>query len=79
MPGFDFDATPKEQVIAMLGNMPDDLTFEDIQYHIDVLESWNLSEQSIREGRVYTQAEVEERMERLLARLEQEARERDNR
>jgi hypothetical protein len=38
MPQVDFDATPKEQVIAMLRHLPDDLTFVDIQYHVYVRE-----------------------------------------
>lgn len=31
-------STPKEEVSAMLGNLPDDASYEDIQYHLYVLE-----------------------------------------
>lgn len=79
MPQVDFDSTPKEQVIAMLANAPDDVSFEEIQYDIEMLERLNISERDSREGRAYTQAEFEERMAKLLAELEQEARERKGR
>jgi hypothetical protein len=29
---------PKDDVISLLGKLPDDATFEDIQYHLYVLE-----------------------------------------
>lgn len=52
--------TAKEEVEALLRNLPDDCTLEDIQYHIHVLQKMKRSEQDSDEGRVYTQEEVEE-------------------
>lgn len=79
MPRVDLDSTPKEQLIAMLGNLPDDLTFEDIQYHLYVLEKFNKVWRARGKVKVYTQEEVEEWMEKRFATLEQEASERENR
>lgn len=58
--------TAKEEVIDMLRRLPDDLTYEDIIYHVSVLEKWKESEEASREGRVFTQEEVEERLKQWL-------------
>jgi predicted transcriptional regulator len=54
--------TAKEQVRKMLDQLPDDASFEDIQYHIYVREKIEHGLKDIQEGRVLTQEEVEERM-----------------
>ena len=60
--------TAKEQVRKMLDQLPDDASFEDIQYHIYVREKIEHSLKDIQEGRVLTQEEVEERMSKWLGR-----------
>lgn len=68
----NYDLSPKEQVLAWLADMPDDASFEEIQYDIYMLEGLNISERDIREGRVRTQAEMEEWVKQWLTALEQE-------
>ncbi len=60
--------TAKEQVRKMLDQLPDDASFEDIQYHIYVREKIEHGLKDIQEGRVLTQDEVEERMSKWLGR-----------
>lgn len=52
-------SAPKEEVRRMLDRIPDDSTFEDIQYHIYVMSKIKRAEEDIREGRVLSQEEVE--------------------
>jgi len=58
----------KEEVRKMLDQIPDDASFEDIQYHIYVCQKIERGLKDIEEGRVLTQEEVERRMSRWLAR-----------
>jgi len=52
----------------MLDQLPDDASFEDIQYHIYVREKIEHGLKDIQEGRVLTQEEVEEKMSKWLGR-----------
>lgn len=58
--------TAKEEVRRMLDQIPDDATFEDIQYHIYVREKIERGLKDIQEGRLQSQEEVEQRMSRWL-------------
>jgi predicted transcriptional regulator len=58
--------TAKEEVRRMLDQIPDDATFEDIQYHIYVREKIERGLKDIEEGRLLSQEEVEQRMSRWL-------------
>ena len=58
----------KEEVRKMLDRIPDDVSFEDIQYHIYVREKIERGLKDIKEGRVLSQEEVEQRMSRWLGR-----------
>ena len=58
----------KEEVRKMLDQIPDDVSFEDIQYHIYVREKIERGLKDINEGRVLSQEEVEQRMSRWLGR-----------
>jgi predicted transcriptional regulator len=60
--------TAKEEVRKMLERLPDDASFEDIQYHIYVREKIERGLKDIQEGRVLSQEEVEERMSKWLGR-----------
>ena len=60
--------TAKEEVRKMLDQLPDDASFEDIQYHIYVQEKIERGLRDIQEGRVLTQEEIEERMAKCLGR-----------
>jgi predicted transcriptional regulator len=61
-------STAKEEVRKMLDQLPDDASFEDIQYHIYVREKIERGLKDIQEGRVLSQEEVEERMSKWLGR-----------
>jgi predicted transcriptional regulator len=58
--------TAKEEVRKMLDQIPDDATFEDIQYHIYVREKIERGLKDIQEGRLLSQEEVEQRMSKWL-------------
>jgi len=60
--------TAKEEVRKMLDQLPDDASFEDIQYHIYVREKIERGLKDIQEGRVLRQEDVEERMSKWLGR-----------
>jgi cell division protein FtsX len=55
-------STPKEEVRKMLDRLPDDSSFEDIQYHIYVREKIERGLKDVAEGRVLSQEDVERRM-----------------
>ena len=52
----------------MLERLPDDASFEDIQYHIYVREKIERGLKDIQEGRVLSQEDIEERMSKWLGR-----------
>jgi predicted transcriptional regulator len=58
----------KEEVRKMLEYLPDDVSFEDIQYHICVREKIERGLKEIQEGRVLSREDVEERMSKWLER-----------
>ena len=61
-------STAKEEVRKMLDKIPDDASFEDIQYHIYVREKIESGLRDIKEGHVLSQEEVEQRMSKWLGR-----------
>lgn len=52
----------------VIDQIPDDVSFEDIQYHIYVREEIERGLKDIKEGRVLSHEEVERRMSRWLVR-----------
>lgn len=54
--------TPKEEVRKLLDEIPDEASYEDIQYHIYVRQKIERGLQDIEEGRVISQEEVKRRM-----------------
>lgn len=59
-------STAKEEVRKLLEQLPDNSSFEDIQYHIYVREKIERGLQEVKEGRVLSQEEVERRMSKWL-------------
>ena len=59
-------STAKEEVQKMLELIPDDSSFEDIQYHIYVREKIEHGLKDIEEGRILDQKEIERRMSKWL-------------
>ena len=58
--------TVKEAVRKMLDELPDDVSFEDIQYHLYVRQKIERGLTDVVEGRVISQEELERRMSRWL-------------
>jgi len=56
----------KREVQELLKRIPDDATFEDIQYQIFVRQKISRGETDLEAGRVLSQEEVERRMEKWL-------------
>ena len=54
--------TAKEQVRKLLDTIPDNASFEDIQYHIYVRQKIEAGLADVEAGRVMTQADAERRM-----------------
>ena len=59
-------STAKEEVQKMLEQIPDDSSFEDIQYHIYVREKIEHGLKDIEEGHILDQEEIERRMSKWL-------------
>ena len=59
-------STAKEEVRKLLDQLPDEASFEDIQYHIYVREKIERGLKDVEECRVFTQAEAEEKMSKWL-------------
>jgi len=59
--------TAKEEVREILERLPEDVSLEDIQYHIYVQQKVQRGLDDIAAGRVLTQEEVERRMSRWLS------------
>jgi len=58
--------TAKEEVKKILDQLPDDVSYEDIQYHIYVREKIERGLNDIRDGKILSQEEVEKRMSKWL-------------
>lgn len=58
--------SPKEQVLEGVRNLPDNVTFEEILYWVDLMERLRLSDEDVREGRVYTHEEARALMDKWL-------------
>ena len=56
----------KEEVMELLKEIPDDSTFEEIQYHLYVRQKIQHGIKDIEEGRTYTQEEMEKRTKKWL-------------
>jgi predicted transcriptional regulator len=54
--------SPKDEVRRILDQVPDDVSYEDIQYHIYVREKVERGLKDVEQGRVLSQQEVERRM-----------------
>jgi len=58
--------TEKIEVENLIKKLPDDTTFEDIQYHIYIAEKLKKSRQQIIKGKVVTQKEAEKRLDKWI-------------
>ncbi len=58
--------TVKQQMGHLMNNLPDDCSFDDIQYHLYVMQKVRRGLADVKEGNVFTQTEMEERMARWI-------------
>lgn len=59
-------STAKEEIRKLLDILPDNLSMEDIQYHIYVREKIERGVKDVEEGQTLSQKEVERRMSKWL-------------
>jgi predicted Zn-dependent protease len=59
-------ATAKQQVRQLLDDMPDDVSFQDIQYRLYLQEKLDQALEDVRQGRVLDQDEVDRRLAKWL-------------
>jgi hypothetical protein len=59
---------PKEIAQEILNGLPDDCSFADIEYHLRVRELIEEGRQDLREGRTFTQEEIERDLAQWLGR-----------
>ncbi|MBN1359040.1 MAG: hypothetical protein JW993_00530 [Sedimentisphaerales bacterium] len=58
--------TTKQKACELIARMPEESTFEDIQYHLYVLECIERGERDIENGKTLTHDEVERRLAKWL-------------
>lgn len=56
--------TDKQQAITLIESMPDDVTLDEIMYHIDLCQKIAEGESDLKEGRVIDHEEVVRRMQK---------------
>jgi len=59
-------STPKDSVRELLDELPEETSYEDIQYHIYVRQKIDRGLRDLKAGRVLSQKEVERRMSKWL-------------
>jgi hypothetical protein len=59
--------SPKDEVRALLDRLPDDVTLDDIQYHLDVVTKVLEAEASLERGEGISQDEFDQRFAKWLA------------
>jgi len=59
-------ATEKLEAENLIQKLPDESTFEDIQYHLYVAEKLKNARQQIKDRKVYSQSEVEKRLDKWI-------------
>jgi hypothetical protein len=58
--------TAKIEAEKIIKNLPENSTFEDIQYHLYIAEKLSNSREQIKAGKIHTQEEVEKRLEKWI-------------
>jgi len=54
--------TRKEQILRMIEKLPDDVTHEEVMYHLDVLQAIEEGQRDMEEGRVIDHDELFDRL-----------------
>ena len=64
--GDDEMSTVKDDLRQLLDQLPDDVSYEDVHYHLYVRQKIQRGLQDVREGKVLSQEELDERTRRWL-------------
>ena len=56
--------TAKENLKQLIKTLPDESSFEDIQYHLFIVEKLSMAREQIKSGKTHTQSEVEKRLKK---------------
>jgi len=59
-------STVKEKITTLIGKLPDNCTYEDVQYHLYILGKVHRGEEDAKKGNVVSQEEIEKRYEQWL-------------
>jgi predicted transcriptional regulator len=59
-------STVKEEVTTLIGKLPDTCTYEDVQYHLYILEKVHKGLEQAEKGQTISQEEIEARYEQWL-------------
>ncbi len=59
-------ATEKLETENLIQKLPDESTFEDIQYHLYVAEKLKNARQQIKDRKIHSQSEVEKRLDKWI-------------
>ena len=59
-------ATEKLEAENLIQKLPDESTFEDIQYHLYVAEKLKNARRQIKDRKVHSQSEVEKRLDKWI-------------
>ena len=62
----EMQKSAKDEAIELIRNLPADCSFEDIQYHLYVIEKVHLSQQSVLEGKVINMESVEKKFDQWI-------------
>ena len=57
----------KQEVKNLLSRLPENCSFEDVQYHLYVIQKINQGLAEVKKGLFYTQEQIEKRMSRWTA------------
>ena len=57
---------PKEEIRRLLETLPEDVSYEDVQYHIYVQQAVQRGLEAVKRGEVVSQDEIERRMTKWL-------------
>ena len=58
--------TEKLEAESLIKKLPDESTFEDIQYHLYVAEKLKNARQQIKDGKIHSQVEAEKRLKKWI-------------
>ena len=58
----DFRMTPKQKALQVLGTLPEDASYEDLQEEVRILAALDEAERDVRDGRVVSHEEAKRRL-----------------